>query len=273
MIPIGDSPKARLFPWVNYTFIAINIIVFVYTLGLGTNVDSGLIGEVSAACYGLDAPPTQIDELYCRWGFQPAEFLDVVQGDVPSGAGVDKLVVLLSLVSSMFLHAGWLHIAGNMLFLWVFGDNIESRFGHLGYIAFYFAGGLAATFAQTAVDVDSLIPTVGASGAVSAVLGTYILLHPGATERVLVPLYVVLVPITVPAVLMIGLWFAQNLLAGFAEFGAGTAAGSGVAYFAHIGGFIFGAILGLIFSTGGDQPPAVREPVPMRIPRRPPRLR
>jgi membrane associated rhomboid family serine protease len=164
---------------------------------------------------------------------------------------------VVTLVTSIFLHGGWLHIAGNMLFLWVFGDNVEDRLGHIGYLLFYLVGGMAASIAQVAIDPESLVPIVGASGAVAAVLGAYFIWYPGATVNVIIPFFVLIfIPLPVPAIIMIGLWFLQNLVAGYASLGTDIAGEGGIAFFAHIGGFVYGMILAiLLFNVGRRRRP------------------
>lgn len=254
MIPIGDSPRSRTTPWVNYVFILINIGVFIYVLLLSSSIpgsrrvaEQDFLEQHATVCYGLAAPPTEVDRFYCEWGLQSREFVDALQGEGDLG-GQDSFAVLATIVTSMFLHAGWLHLFGNMLFLWVFGDNVEDRLGHVGYVLFYLAGGIVASLTQVAIDVDSLIPIVGASGAVAAVLGAYLFFFPRATVNIIIPFFILIfIPIPVPAVIMIGLWFLQQLLAGVATLGeVDTTAGGGVAFFAHIGGFLFGAAMGVL---------------------------
>jgi membrane associated rhomboid family serine protease len=252
VIPIGDSPRLRTFPWVTYAFIAINVVVWLYTLILSDALPASRIEaqrqfreQTDGVCYGFEAAPTERDRFYCERSFQPKEFFDVVSGD-PESPRVNETQVLLSILTSLFIHAGWLHIIGNMLFLWVFGDNIEDRLGHIGYALFYLAGGVFAALCQGVADPDGVIPNVGASGAVAAVLGSYLVLFPKATVNVVIPFFILIfIPIPIPAVVMIGLWFVQNLLAGVASISE-TSAGGGVAFFAHIGGFAFGFLLTLL---------------------------
>jgi membrane associated rhomboid family serine protease len=144
-----------------------------------------------------------------------------------------------TLFSSMFMHAGWLHILGNLLYLWIFGDNVEDRFGHLGFLIFYLVCGLVATFAQMAFDLHSDIPTLGASGAIAGVLGAYIVMFPLARVRVLMGFFV----IPVPALIVIGLWIVLQFFYGIGSIGLE----GGVAYMAHVGGFVAGLIFSLIF--------------------------
>ena len=203
MLPIGDdNSDRRTFPFVTYALIAINVLVFVLLeLPQGDNLDAFLT----------------------RWGTIPAQIV--------AGNG------LITLITSMFLHAGWLHIGSNMLFLWIFGDNVEDAFGHVLYLIFYLVCGIAASLAQVLVGPSSTVPGVGASGAIAGVLAGYIVLFGSRPVRVLMQGYLT----TVPSYVMIGLWIVTQLLSGFGALGD-TQSG-GVAYWAHIGGFVAGLVL------------------------------
>lgn len=211
-----------------------------------------LTRQTNGECYGFEANPTDRDRFYCRWSFQPGEWFDAAADRTPDVPNPQpRWQVLVSVLTSTFMHAGWLHIIGNMVFLWVFGDNVEDRLGPVPYLLFYLGGGIVASLAQGFIDTASLVPTVGASGSVAAVLGAYLLWYPKATVKALVPLGFVLIPFNVPAFVMIGLWFAQNLLSGLITLGSARAGDGGVAFFAHIGGFIFGAAIALLLGAGG----------------------
>ena len=260
MIPIGDSPVARRTPWVNYAIILVNIGVFIYVLTLSPQLPptqeeaiAKYIDMRDGVCYGFDARPTDVDEFYCRWSFQPREWFDNLEGQSQVGSP-RNWDVLLTIITSMFLHAGWLHIAGNMLFLWVFGDNVEDRLGHVPYLLFYLTAGVVASLIQGVMDVNSLIPVVGASGAVAGILGAYLVWFPGATVVAVVPILFFL-PLPVPAFIMIGLWFIQNLAAGYMTIATAQTPDAGVAWFAHIGGFLFGFGMVLLFLRGLGRPP------------------
>jgi membrane associated rhomboid family serine protease len=176
VIPVGDFLRRRTTPYVNWTLIAINIAVFVYTLSLDT----------AGSNSGLPIPISESDRFYFDWGALPACVAESL--GINSGAnelGLEFLCPpgerpLLTVFSAMFMHAGWGHIFGNMLFLWIFGDNVEDRLGHFPYLIFYFVCGIAAMALQTAFALDTLVPTVGASGAIAGVLGAYLILFPGA---------------------------------------------------------------------------------------------
>ena len=242
MLPISDHVRRRSIPYVNWTLIAINVAVFIYTLTLDTQLNQAL-GPFRTSEQEL---------FYYDWGGLPACIAEAV--GVDSGAPRQALMALcesgnrslLQGVTGMFLHAGWLHLLSNMLFLWIFGDNVEDRLGHIPYLVFYFLAGIGAMAFQTAFSLDSLTPTVGASGAIAGVMGAYLILYPGALVQVIVlPLF--FIPFFVPASLLIVFWFLMQVLGGIAELGQTT--GSNIAWWAHIGGFLAGLVL--ILLAGG----------------------
>ena len=215
MFPIGDDDSSRrTVPMVTYALIAVNVLIFIVELTGG-------------------------DAFIMKWAFVPKRFLANPAGD------------FITLFSSMFMHAGWLHLGGNMLYLWIFGDNVEDRFGHLKFIIFYVICGLAATFAQLAFSIGSDIPNLGASGAIAGVLGAYILLFPQGKVRVLQGQRV----IQVSALIVIGLWIVLQLFSGFGSI-AGAGQTGGVAYMAHIGGFVAGFLM--TFLLRGSKQPQLR---------------
>jgi len=212
MFPIGDDNSARgTVPIVTYALIALNFLFFFAELNGG-------------------------DAFIQQWAFVPRRFLANPGGDFPT------------LFTSMFMHAGWLHLLGNMLYLWIFGDNVEDRFGHIKFTIFYLLCGIAATFAQLAFSSGSNIPNLGASGAIAGVLGSYILLFPRSRVSVLMGRGV----IPMPALAVIGLWIVLQFVSGIGSI-SNTAESGGVAYMAHIGGFIAGFVLTLLF-RGRTQP-------------------
>jgi membrane associated rhomboid family serine protease len=219
MIPIGDSVRARTFPYVNIAIISANFLVFFYEVGFASN----------------------INKLFFDWAVVPAELTDYL--DNP---GAHSLRVLFTPVTAMFLHGGWFHIMGNMIFLWVFGDNVEDALGHLHYLAFYFLCGIAAAAAQVWVDSSSLMPMLGASGAIAGVLGAYLVLYPRATIAALIMPFFFWTAY-VPAFLLIGFWFFLQLLNGVASIGYAVGASEGVAWWAHLGGFSAGFLLLWLF--------------------------
>jgi membrane associated rhomboid family serine protease len=212
MIPLHDDNPTRIRPVVTILFIAACVLVFLYQASLGP--DQGerfvfLLGAIPAAIFGGQTEFTAI----------PPE---------------------LTLLTSMFLHGGLMHLAGNMLYLWIFGNNIEDAMGHVRFVVFYVVCGLAAAMTHALTDPGSTIPMIGASGAISGVLGAYLLLYPRAQILVLVPLGIFTRLMYIPAGWVLGLWFFMQLISGSGSIGRG---GGGVAWFAHIGGFIAGMVL------------------------------
>jgi len=206
MFPIGDDNSTRkTAPVVVYALIALNVAVFFLELNGG-------------------------DPFIMRWAFVPRRFL------------ADPAGGFVTVFTSMFMHGGWVHLGGNMLYLWIFGDNVEDRFGHLKFLVFYLLCGIAATFAQMAFNPGSNVPNLGASGAIAGVLGAYILLYPGARVRVLMGRSVV----PMPALVVIGLWIVLQFVSGIGSI-SNTADTGGIAYMAHIGGFVAGFVLTLVF--------------------------
>jgi membrane associated rhomboid family serine protease len=212
MLPLGDDDSARrTFPLVTYALIVLNVLFFFVELSGG-------------------------DAFIARWAFVPSRFL--------ANPGADFLTIF----TSMFMHAGWLHLGGNMLYLWIFGDNVEDRFGHLKYLIFYLLCGVAATFAQMAFSMGSDVPNLGASGAIAGVLGSYIFVFPQEQVRVLIGRTVT----PVSALIVIGAWIVLQFFSGVASIASAADTG-GVAYMAHIGGFIAGLVLTFLF-RGSSRP-------------------
>jgi membrane associated rhomboid family serine protease len=222
VIPLRDANPTRRAPIVTLALIIACFVVFAYELGrLG-----------SGGTAALDAFVTE-------WGIVPAKLTTAW------ASGVDLAREAATLVTSQFLHGGWIHLLGNLLFLWIFGNNVEDRLGRLGFLAFYLAGGVAAALTQVAIDPDSTVPTIGASGAIAATLGAYLVLFPRARITSLVFLGFFYQLIDVPALIVLLFWFVLQLIDGLASLGV-TDTGGGVAFFAHIGGFIFGALVGVV---------------------------
>jgi membrane associated rhomboid family serine protease len=230
VIPIGDEDTGGRpgMPYVNLAIIAINVVVFLYQL-LDPNFTNG-----------YSAVPAEITS--------GTDIVGQVQINTPDGAFVideapGPMPIWLTLLTSMFMHGGWLHIGGNMLFLFIFGDNIEKAYGHIKYLAFYLVCGIIAGLAHVFSQPDSIIPSLGASGAISGVMAGYLVLFPTNRVKVLLTLGVVLLrPVMVPAVVMIGVWALLQFVNGLGAI-AVTDQTSGVAYWAHIGGFIAGLVI------------------------------
>ena len=244
VFPVWDDNSDRTtFPFVNYAFIAINIFVFVVLQKLGSDI---------SFTYSFSTVPAEI--MSGQDVVTAARDVEIATGQsvrVP-GLGETPFSVYLTLFTSMFMHGGIAHIFGNMVFLWVFGDNIEDRLGHVRYVIFYLLCGVIASLAHVFTTAafagtqnDMLVPRLGASGAISGVLGGYILLHP--SRRVTVILFRFLTD--VPAYVAIGIWFAFQLISGLGLLGGGSELG-GVAYAAHIGGFLAGLVLIKFFDMG-----------------------
>jgi membrane associated rhomboid family serine protease len=229
MLPLHDRNPSRTTPVVNIALIVANILMFLYELSLGERLEGYLMASA----------------------FVPAHLFD--GGAITVGEWVPGL---RSALLSMFLHGGWGHLLGNMLFLWIFGDNIEDRLGHFKYLYFYVFAGFAATFAHAFASPQSTIPAIGASGAISGVLGAYLFLYPRAKIVTVVWFLFFIRLIEIPALIYLPFWFLMQAFSGFASLGAQTAQeAGGVAWFAHIGGFVAGPLLLFLFG-GFRRPPA-----------------
>jgi membrane associated rhomboid family serine protease len=227
VIPLRDrNPTART-PVVTLSLIAACFVVF--GLELWISLTSG---------------DDALSRFFLEWGAVPSR----ITAALDAHAYLSQAV--LGTVTSQFLHGGWLHILGNMLFLWIFGNNVEDRLGRIGFLAFYLLGGIAAALTQVWIDPTSDAPLVGASGAIAAVLGVYLVLWPGARILSLVFLGIFYQLLEIPALVVLGYWFVLQLISGFGAFGADTA-DSGVAFFAHIGGFVAGALVGVVVRVSG----------------------
>jgi membrane associated rhomboid family serine protease len=220
MFPLGDdNSMRRTTPYVTFVLIAINVLVFLLELQNG----DGFIQE---------------------WAFVPGRFSE------NPGANI------ATIFSAMFMHGGWLHLGGNMLYLWIFGDNVEDRFGHVKFLLFYLLCGIAATFAQYYVSPSSTIPNVGASGAIAGVLGAYILMFPQARVNVLVGNQMV----AMPALIVLGFWIVLQLFSGVGSIAytdESTRDMGGVAYMAHVGGFVAGFLMAFLFRGGSGGNPRI----------------
>lgn len=215
MIPFKDDNPTEITPYMTVTFIVLCVLVFFYEVSL----------------------PPQLNEAFVyMYGAIPA----VVFGHAQLPSELVMLPAYSTLISSMFLHGGWMHLIGNMLYLWIFGDNIEDVMGHGRFIVFYVVCGVLAALSHALIDPQSNIPMVGASGAISGILGAYLLLYPHARVLVLIPLGFFTRLMYVPAGFVLGLWIVMQVLSGGMSRGG---AGGGVAFFAHIGGFVAGMVL------------------------------
>lgn len=210
MIPLKDTVQSRSFPIVNWILIVTNVLVFLMELSLGPRVEAFI----------------------AAFGVVPARLL--------SAPGLSQLLTILT---SMFLHGGWLHLISNMLALYIFGDNVEDRVGHGRYVVFYLVCGLIAALTHIAFSSTSAAPTIGASGAISGVLGAYFVLYPSARVTTLIPIFILPWFVEIPAIVYLGFWFLSQLLNGTLAIVAGAQAFGGVAFWAHVGGFVAGLLL------------------------------
>ena len=244
IFPIGDDNTDRTTtPILNYILIAINILVFVLLQGGGTN---------ERFTYAYSTVPQEI-----RTGEDIARPVPIEVGNQQAVINLQPTepTVYITLLTSMFMHGGWMHLLGNMLFLWIFGDNLEHVMGRIRYLLFYLATGLAASLAHVvstfAFGDNPYIPSLGASGAISGVLGGYLVLFPRRQVRVIMLRMLT----SVPAIVAIGLWFVLQLVQAFGVISAGPQSGGGVAFMAHVGGFVAGLVLVKLFTIGRN--PAV----------------
>lgn len=230
MVPLRDDNPTTITPIVIYGLLALNVAVFLYERSLNE---------------------AALQQFFNVWAIVPNELTSEL-----NGAAATLNPEWLTLFTSQFLHGGWLHLGGNMLYLWVFGNNIEDRLGHIKFLLFYLVCGALAGLSQWIFDPTSIIPTLGASGAIAGIMGAYIIRFPRAKILTLVPLFIFITTFRIPAIFFLGFWFVQQAFYSALSLGATADMGSGgVAYLAHAGGFIFGAILGPVlglFSGGRD---------------------
>jgi membrane associated rhomboid family serine protease len=225
VVPLRDNVPTTITPYVTYWLIGANIGIFLYQLSL---------------------TPQQLQEFFRSAALVPCQLSGNLAANCPIPTS-QQLPEWMTLITSQFLHGGFLHIAGNMLFLWIFGNNVEDRLGHIKYLIFYLSCGVLAALSQWFFSQNSTIPSLGASGAIAGVMGAYILRYPQAEVLTLVPIIFFLTTIRLPAIFFLGFWFVQQAFYGIASLQAPSNIGmesGGVAYWAHAGGFVFGAILG-----------------------------
>jgi membrane associated rhomboid family serine protease len=225
VVPIRDDNPTRSTAYVTYALIIINILVFIY--------EATLMGP-------------RLESFFDSWAVVPIELTASLEGN----PNYSLLGESLTLITSQFLHGGILHLGGNMLYLWIFGNNVEDEMGHSRFLIFYLLCGIFAGLAQYIFSSGSSVPSLGASGAIAGVLGAYVLRFPQARILAAIPLFIIFIPFRVPAILFLGFWFVQQAFYGVANLGAPANIGmesGGIAYWAHAGGFVVGAILGPIF--------------------------
>jgi len=250
VIPIKDyaGPRRRL-PWITWGLIAVNVVVFLYQVSLGA--------DAQAFMFAYSVVPVALTH-----GI-PQTSLPGVPAHIPFHT---PSPVYLTLITSMFLHAGWLHIGGNMLFLYIFGDNVEDRMGHIPYLLFYLFCGVVAGITQVAVDPGSSIPSLGASGAIAGVLAAYLVLFPLARVRTIIFIVFFFTIVTLPAFVLIGIWFLLQFLDGVAALSNVQQGMGGVAYFAHVGGFVTGLVITFLLRPWLRPPASVSYPYYPRHP-------
>jgi membrane associated rhomboid family serine protease len=271
VFPIKDNIPTDRFPFVTVALIVVNVIVYLLAIRHGGSLISGPdvheTVKYGAIPYALthggahcaefarqtDLGPEAVG-VFCNGQVLP----DGNVAHVPAGGFIPTWG---SIFTSMFMHGSILHIAGNMLFLWIFGNNVEDSMGPAKFLVFYIVGGLAALGLQVAVGPNSTAPTIGASGAIAAVLGGYILLYPRARVLTLVFIILFFTVIELPAIVMLGIWFAEQAIFGAARLTNPAGGGGGVAYFAHVGGFLFGLAVVRLLATKRKEIPAARFPV------------
>jgi len=224
MIPLRDNIPSRRFPGVTLALIIINVLVFFQELKLGPHLESFMLA----------------------WGIVPARFTDMSQFSTLSAK-------VLPLFGSMFLHGGWLHLIGNMWVLWIFGDNVEDRLGHFKFLGFYLLSGLAAAVLHICTNLHSMVPTIGASGAIAGVMGAYLRFFPRARVETLIPPLFLGPFFEIPAVVFLGFWFLLQFFNGALSLGARGQAFGGVAWWAHVGGFAFGVWVAISASRRRDE--------------------
>jgi membrane associated rhomboid family serine protease len=227
LVPLNDNNPTRITPFVTYALITINVLVFLHEMQL---------------------TPEELNEFFRTWAVVPAQLTAAFRGEAP-------LTELVTLITSQFLHGGLLHLGGNMLYLFIFGNNIEEKLGRFRYIIFYLACGVLASLAQWMFSQGSEIPALGASGAIAGVMGAYIIRFPKARILTLLPIFFYITVIRIPAYVFLGLWFIQQAFYGVASLGVSTNVGmesGGIAYWAHAGGFVAGALLGPMMGLFSD---------------------
>ena len=251
MIPLKDYPEPRRrLPWVTWGLIAVNIVIFLYQISLGPDAPAFMFAYAVvpvALTHGI--LQTSLPGVPAHLPFHTPE------------------PVYLTLLTAMFLHAGWLHIGGNMLYLYIFGDNVEDRMGHLPYLLFYLFCGVVAGVAQIAVDPNSTIPSLGASGAIAGVLAAYLVLFPWAGVRTIIFIFVFFTIVTLPAMVLIGVWFLLQFFDGIAALSQVQQGMGGVGYFAHVGGFVSGLVITLLLRSRLQPPATTSYPYFPRYPR------
>jgi membrane associated rhomboid family serine protease len=266
MLPLRDDNPTSRTAWVTLAIIALNVLAFLlWEPTFGSQIEQ----QTFFYCHS-EVPYEVTHQTSLGFGGIEAAREVAREENVPVSDAVQFQAVLRqrcghkvwweSVFVAMFLHGGWLHIVGNMLFLWVFGNNVEDKLGPIKYLLFYLASGVAAALAQLAVGPNSVVPNLGASGAIAGVLGAYIVMFPRRRVYTLI-IFFIITAVYLPAFVVLGLWFVLQLFSGVGSLGSKVNSGGGVAFFAHIGGFVFGALMALLFfpkERFGARPPPGR---------------
>jgi membrane associated rhomboid family serine protease len=286
MLPLKDNNPTKRFPVITVAIIAINVVVFFWQLNFPTDprLDQAGFGAIDQSSLEYGAIPYRITHTNtgdCSVGAVAAVQGQFEAGVVCPGTKAYRQAVAIgeenpqaapikineapwweTLFTSMFMHGGWLHIAGNMLFLWVFGNNVEDRLGRVWFLLFYVLAGLIAVYTQALIDTGSTAPTIGASGAIAGVLGAYAVLFPRARVLTLIFIIFFVTLVEIPALILLALWFILQFVPALGQVAVETGGGGGVAYFAHVGGFVFGlAVAGILIARTGRSEPQPRLPV------------
>jgi membrane associated rhomboid family serine protease len=288
VLPLKDNNPTARFPVITVALIVINVAVFIWQLNFPTDKQLDQVGfgaidqsslEYGAIPYRITNPDTgdcavgavgtsqgQFEAGVVCPGTKDFDKAVAIGQDDPQAEPItiDQAVWWVTLLTSMFMHGGILHIAGNMLFLWVFGNNIEDRLGRVKFLLFYLLAGLIAVYTQALIDTSSTAPTIGASGAIAGVLGAYALLFPRARVLTLIFIIFFVTLVEIPALILLAVWFILQFVPALGQVAVETGGGEGVAYFAHVGGFVFGvAVAGVILLVSGrsDREESPRLPV------------
>jgi membrane associated rhomboid family serine protease len=256
VIPLKDNIPTDRFPFVTVALILANVVVYLLAIRHGGSIISGP-STPEVVKYGAIPLELTHSGVHCTIVQTAAQqALGCGKGAVPG-----QIPTWETVFTAMFMHASILHIGGNMLFLWIFGNNVEDSMGPVKYLAFYIVGGIAALALQVAIGPNSAVPTLGASGAIAAVLAGYIVLYPRARVLTLVFIILFFTVIELPALVVLGIWFAEQAVFGAANLTNPTGGGGGVAYFAHVGGFVFGLLTVKLLATRRKTVPPARFPV------------
>jgi len=237
MIPLRDSTRSETYPFVTKTIIYLNVAVFLWELSLGR----------------------QLPQAFVHYAIIPARYVYPQEAAESFGAFGNPIAALLPFATSMFLHGGWLHLLGNMWTLWIFGDNVEDRLGHGRFLFFYLGGGLAAGLVHVVTNGGSDVPTLGASGAIAAVMGAYFRFFPHARVEAIIPPFFFGPTIVLPAVVFLGFWFLLQFFNGAFSLVSSRTQFGGIAWWAHVGGFAFGLVVCLFARGSRRTPPPIIE--------------